>query len=325
MVALDRADRILVMRHGHLLESGTPTQLWHAPEHPYTRQLLQASPLARLQQRRVAPVASREQPLLQVTSLHRRFGKQGPAAVDDVSFSLQRGTTTSLVGESGPGKSTPARIILALEQASAGSVRFDGLEVLGAKRRELHGYRRRVQLVYQNPYAALDPRLDLLAIVSEPLRAFGIGQRRDDRARVLALLERVGLPAELLHRRPAQLSGGQRQRVAIARALAVEPELLVLDEPLSALDAPVQAQVLDLLQRLQQALGLTYLFISHDLATVRDISDQVLVMSQGRLVDQGATEEVFGRPGSEYTRRLLEDMPGRLVPQVEVQTRAVNL
>ncbi|OLS63700.1 dipeptide ABC transporter ATP-binding protein [Pseudomonas putida] len=324
-VALDRADRILVMRHGRLLESGTAAQLWHTPEHPYTRQLLQASPLARLQQRRVAPAVSRELPLLQVTSLHRRFDRQGPAAVDDVSFSLQRGTTTSLVGESGSGKSTTARIILALEQASAGSVRFDGLEVLGASRRDLRGYRRRVQLVYQNPYAALDPRLDLLAIVSEPLQAFGIGQRQDDRARVLALLERVGLPAELLHRRPAQLSGGQRQRVAIARALAVEPELLVLDEPLSALDAPVQAQVLDLLQRLQRELGLTYLFISHDLATVRGISDQVLVMSQGRLVDQGATEEVFGRPGSEYTRRLLEDMPGRAVPLAEVQTRAVSL
>ncbi|WP_144934550.1 ABC transporter ATP-binding protein [Pseudomonas alabamensis] len=324
-VALDRADRILVMRHGRLLESGTPAQLWHAPEHPYTRQLLQASPLARLQQRRVTPTASRALALLQVTHLHRRFDKHGAAAVDGVSFSLQRGTTTSLVGESGSGKSTTARMILALEQASSGSVRFDGLEVLKAGRRQLHGYRRRVQLVYQNPYAALDPRQDLLAIISEPLRAFAIGQRRDHRARVLALLERVGLPGELLHRYPAQLSGGQRQRVAIARALAAEPELLVLDEPLSALDAPVQAQVLDLLQDLQEELGLTYLFISHDLATVRGISDQVLVMSQGRLVDQGPTEEVFGRPGSDYTRRLLEDMPGRLMPEAEVQSRAVNL
>ncbi|MEE1926426.1 ABC transporter ATP-binding protein [Pseudomonas sp. 148P] len=323
-VALDRADRILVMRHGRLLESGTPAQLWHAPQHPYTRQLLQASPLTRLQQRRAAPAPGREAPLLQVTSLDRRFARHGPAAVDGVSFSLQRGTTTSLVGESGSGKSTTARIILALEQASSGSVRFDGLEVLGARRRELHGYRRRVQLVYQNPWAALDPRHDLLAIISEPLRAFGIGQRRDDRARVLELLERVGLPGELLHRRPAQLSGGQRQRVAIARALAVQPELLVLDEPLSALDAPVQAQVLELLQRLQRELGLTYLFISHDLATVRGISDQVLVMHQGRLVDQGATEEVFGRPGSEYTRRLLEDMPGQLVPQVLPQVQVAG-
>jgi len=316
-VALDRADRILVMRHGRLLESGTPAQLWHAPRHPYTRQLLQASPLMRVQQRRAAPAVSREVPLLQVTSLERRFARQGPAAVDGVSFSLQRGTTTSLVGESGSGKSTTARIILALEQASAGSVRFDGLEVLGAGRRELHGYRRRVQLVYQNPYAALDPRHDLLTIVSEPLRAFGIGERREDRRRVLELLERVGLPGELLHRRPAQLSGGQRQRVAIARALAVQPELLVLDEPLSALDAPVQAQVLELLQQLQKDLGLTYLFISHDLATVRGISDQVLVMSQGRLVEAGPTEQVFERPASGYTRRLLEDMPGRLVMEGE--------
>jgi len=324
-VALDRADRILVMRHGRLLESGTPAQLWHAPQHPYTRQLLQASPLARLQQRRRAPAAGREVPLLQVTSLHRSFNRQGPAAVADVSFSLQRGTTTSLVGESGSGKSTTARIILALEQASSGSVHFDGMEVLGAGRRELQGYRRRVQLVYQNPYAALDPRHDLLTIISEPLRAFGIGHRRDHQARVLELLGRVGLPGDLLHRRPAQLSGGQRQRVAIARALAAQPELLVLDEPLSALDAPVQAQVLDLLQQLQQDLGLTYLFISHDLATVRGISDQVLVMSQGRLVDQGPTEQVFERPQSEYTRRLLEDMPGRRVPDEAPALRATAL
>ncbi|MNO49166.1 Glutathione import ATP-binding protein GsiA [compost metagenome] len=309
-VALDRADRILVMRHGRLLESGTPSQLWHAPSHPYTRQLLQASPLARLQQRRVSSSRSPGDALLRVTGLTRRFNREGPAAVDDVSFSLPRGKTTSLVGESGSGKSTTARIILALEHASAGSVLFDGQQILAAGRQQLHAYRRRVQLVYQNPWAALDPRHNLLDIISEPLRAFAIGQRRDDRQRVVALLERVGLSGDLLQRRPGQLSGGQRQRVAIARALAAEPELLVLDEPLSALDAPVQAQVLDLLQTLQADLGLTYLFISHDLATVRGISDQVLVMSQGRLVDQGPTEQVFQAPTSEYTKRLLRDMPG---------------
>ena len=230
--------------------------------------------------------------------------------MDDVSCSRPRGKTTSLVGESGSGKSTTARIILALEHASAGSVLFDGQQILAAGRQQLHAYRRRVQLVYQNPWAALDPRHNLLDIISEPLRAFAIGQRRDDRQRVVALLERVGLSGDLLQRRPGQLSGGQRQRVAIARALAAEPELLVLDEPLSALDAPVQAQVLDLLQTLQADLGLTYLFISHDLATVRGISDQVLVMSQGRLVDQGPTEQVFQAPTSEYTKRLLRDMPG---------------
>jgi len=309
-VALDRADRILVMRHGQLLESGTPEHLWHTPSHPYTRQLLNASPLARLQQRRTRPADHPAAPLLQVTGLQRRFNRQGPAAVADVSFSLPRGSTTSLVGESGSGKSTTARIILALEQADAGSVLFDGEQVLGAGRKQLQAYRRRVQLVYQNPWAALDPRHNLLDIISEPLRAFAIGNRRDDRQRVVELLERVGLPADLLQRRPGQLSGGQRQRVAIARALAAEPELLVLDEPLSALDAPVQAQVLELLQTLQRDLGLTYLFVSHDLATVRGISDQVLVMSQGRLVDQGPTEQVFEQPASEYTRRLLADMPG---------------
>ncbi|MFJ4452654.1 dipeptide ABC transporter ATP-binding protein [Pseudomonas sp. NPDC089392] len=309
-MALDRADRIVVMRNGQLLESGTPAQLWHAPRHPYTRQLLAASPLARLQQRRTPPASTVGEPLLQVSGLQRRFSRHGAWVVDGVSFTLPRGSTTSLVGESGSGKSTTARIILALEQASAGSVLFAGQQVLGAGRRQLHAYRRRVQLVYQNPWAALDPRHNLLQIISEPLRAFAIGARRNDRQRVLDLLERVGLPAELLLRRPGELSGGQRQRVAIARALAAEPELLVLDEPLSALDAPVQAQVLALLQRLQAELGLTYLFISHDLATVRGISDHVLVMSQGRLVDQGPTEQVFERPTSEYTRRLLEDMPG---------------
>lgn len=324
-VALDRADRILVMRHGRLLESGTPSQLWHAPSHPYTRQLLQASPLKRLQHRRSRPASVAGETVLQVTGLQRRFNRQGPAAVDDVSFSLARGTTTSLVGESGSGKSTIARIILALEKASAGSVLFDGQQILGAGRKQLHAYRRHVQLVYQNPWAALDPRHSVLEIVSEPLHAFAIGQRRDDRQRVAELLERVGLPGDLLQRRPGQLSGGQRQRVAIARALAAEPQLLVLDEPLSALDAPVQAQVLDLLQRLQQDLGLTYLFISHDLATVRGISDQVLVMSQGRLVDQGPTEQVFERPASEYTRRLLADMPGLAgVPLQSVPLQAAS-
>lgn len=317
-VALDRADRILVMRQGRLLESGTPNKLWHSPSHPYTRQLLQASPITRMQQRRSQPADKYRSPILQVTDLQRRFGHQGRAAVDGVSFSLARGSTTSLVGESGSGKSTTARIILALEQASAGSVLFEGQQILGAGRKQLHAYRRRVQLVYQNPWAALDPRHSLLQIISEPLRAFAIGERRNDRQRVVDLLERVGLPGELLHRRPGQLSGGQRQRVAIARALAAEPDLLVLDEPLSALDAPVQLQVLDLLQTLQQELGLTYLFISHDLATVRGISDQVLVMNQGRLVEQGPTEQVFSRPTSEYTQQLLANMPGLAIACPEI-------
>lgn len=321
-VALDRADRLIVMQHGHIVESGPARQIFQYPTHAYTQQLLAAAPslaVARqpAQSRQPARHAKAE-PLLQVSRLRKDFSSwrnPGRAAVEDVSFTVLRNATTSVVGESGSGKSTTARLILGLERPDSGQVLFDGQSITGLSSRQWQPLRRRIQIVYQNPYASLDPRWTLEQIISEPLRAFSVGDRNGRAERAGQLLEQVELPAHFLRRRPGELSGGQRQRVAIARALALEPELLVLDEALSALDASVQAQILRLLAELQQRLGLSYLFISHDLAVVRQISDQVVVMRHGRVVEQGACAQVFEAPSSAYTARLLADVPGRLYLQ----------
>ncbi|VVP69662.1 putative ABC transporter ATP-binding protein YejF [Pseudomonas fluorescens] len=317
-VALDRADRLLVMHQGRIVEAGDARRVFQAPQHAYTRQLLQAAPSSVVQQRRHPAVAAHgEAPLLEAKHLSKDFSSwrnPGPAAVDGVSFHVPRRGTTSLVGESGSGKSTTARLILGLERRDAGRVTFDGQDISQVSSREWLALRRRIQVVYQNPYASLNPRLTLAQIISEPLQAFAIGDANGRRQRAATLLEQVELPARLLDSRPGELSGGQRQRVAIARALALEPELLVLDEPLSALDASVQGQILKLLGELQARLGLSYLFISHDLAVVRQISDQVVVMQAGRVVEQGACEQIFQFPASDYTRALLADVPGQRYP-----------
>lgn len=314
-VALDRADRLLVMHQGRIVEAGDARRVFQAPQHAYTRQLLQAAPSMVVQQRRhPAATAHGDAPVLVAKNLSKDFSSwrnPGPAAVDGVSFHVPRRGTTSLVGESGSGKSTTARLILGLERRDSGSVMFDGQDISQLSTREWQALRRRIQVVYQNPYASLNPRLSLAQIISEPLQAFAIGNANGRRQRAATLLEQVELPARLLDSRPGELSGGQRQRVAIARALALEPELLVLDEPLSALDASVQGQILQLLGELQTRLGLSYLFISHDLAVVRQISDQVVVMQKGKVVEQGACEQIFQFPASDYTRALLADVPGR--------------
>ncbi|KPG98254.1 ABC transporter ATP-binding protein [Pseudomonas sp. RIT-PI-q] len=313
-VALDRADRLLVMHQGRIVEAGDARRIFQAPQHAYTRQLLSAAPSLTVQQRRAPTAVQQADALLVVRDLSRDFStwrNPGPAAVDGVSFHLPRRGTTSLVGESGSGKSTTARLILGLERPDAGSVVFDGQEISKVSQREWLALRRRIQVVYQNPYASLNPRLSLEQIICEPLQAFAVGDGGWRRQQAAILLEQVELPARLLGSRPSELSGGQRQRVAIARALALEPELLVLDEPLSALDASVQGQILKLLGELQARLGLSYLFISHDLAVVRQISDQVVVMQAGRVVEQGACEQIFQSPCSDYTRSLLADIPGR--------------
>ncbi|WP_194829098.1 ABC transporter ATP-binding protein [Nocardia sp. XZ_19_231] len=309
-VAAERADRLVVLEQGKVVESGTTAQVLTHPAQRYTQRLLAAS--SALSPTEFRPLRSRaETPLLSVHALHKRFhaGAGSITAVDEVEFSLDRGETLALVGESGSGKSTTARIALRLTEADSGTVTFDGHNLSSARRNRLRALRKRFQVVYQNPYSSLDPRWEVADIIAEPLRAYGVGDRAARTARVAELLEQVALPAEFTTRKPAELSGGQRQRVAIARALALRPDLLVLDEPVSALDASVQAQILDLLDGLQTELALGYLFISHDLAVVRRISDRVAVMRHGRIVETGPTATLFTDPQHAYTRELLAAIP----------------
>lgn len=312
-VAADRADRILVMQGGRIVESGRTADILDNPRHEYTKKLLNSAPS--LSSGPVdRPVRQDTSPLLTLTGITKHFNVgrgSSITAVNEVSLTVPRGQTVSLVGESGSGKSTTARIVVRLEQADAGTITFDGQDITKVKGSDLRELRRRIQLVYQNPYASLDPKLSVQDIVAEPLRAFKVGGRSQQQSRAAELLDQVALPEQFLSRKPAELSGGQRQRVAIARALALKPDLLVLDEPVSALDVSVQAQILALLDELQRKLGLTYLFISHDLAVVRQISDVVGVMQAGRLLEIGTTTEIFDNPRNEYTRTLLDAIPGR--------------
>lgn len=312
-VAADRADRILVMQGGRIVESGRTADILDNPRHAYTKKLLDSAPS--LSSGPVdRPVRQDTSPLLTLTGITKRFNVgrgSSITAVNEVSLTVPRGQTVSLVGESGSGKSTTARIAVRLEQADAGTISFDGHDITKVKGSDLRELRRKIQLVYQNPYASLDPKLSVQDIVAEPLRAFKVGGRSQQQSRAAELLDQVALPEQFLSRKPAELSGGQRQRVAIARALALKPDLLVLDEPVSALDVSVQAQILALLDELQRELGLTYLFISHDLAVVRQISDVVGVMQAGRLLEIGTTTEIFDNSRNEYTRTLLDAIPGR--------------
>jgi len=309
-MALERADRVLVMHEGQMVESGTPASLLRQTRHPYTRQLLEASPaFLTVPYRQPHPHSV---PFMLADKLSKRFIlPRGEifSAVDAVSFPVFRGATTSLVGESGSGKSTTVRMLLGLERPDDGEVRFDGVSFTTPSSFQKSDFRRRVQVVYQNPWASLNPKMTLEAIIAEPLRAFNIGNKQSQRHRVAELLEAVELSTALLNVRPSALSGGQRQRVAIARALAISPELLILDEPVSALDVAVQAQILRLLERLQREKGLSYLFISHDLAVVRQISDYVVIMQQGKVVEQGEVQSIFSTPTAAYTRQLLAHIP----------------
>ncbi len=327
-VAAERAERVVVMQHGRIVEHGPTGSLLDAPAEAYTKRLLADAPgLAEPEFRhpraplylRDAGVAAAENPfVLEASGLVKEFslgrGRAPFRAVDDVSFRVLRGTTHAIVGESGSGKTTTARIVARFVTPDAGSVELGGSEVVSLTGAAKRAFRRRVQLVYQNPFASLDPRQSVAEIIAEPLRNFGVGDRRTRASTARELIDRVALPAHVATHRPAELSGGQRQRVAIARALALEPELVILDEAVSALDVTVQARILELLEQLQGELGLSYLFISHDLAVVSRISHSVSVMRGGRIVEHGPTEQVFRTPQHEYTRELLAAVPRRAVP-----------
>ncbi|MFC4561088.1 ATP-binding cassette domain-containing protein [Nocardiopsis mangrovi] len=250
--------------------------------------------------------AAPETPILQVGDLVVEYPVPSGVfrAVDGVSFSVGRGRTLAVVGESGCGKSTIARALVRLLTPTAGTILLDGQDIARMPERRLRPLRRRIQMVFQDPYGSLDPHLTAAEIVAEPLRLSGVRSRAERAARAAELLDRVGLPASAGERRPPEFSGGQRQRVGIARALASRPDVLVCDEATSALDVSVQAQVLDLLREIQRESGLTYLFISHNLGVVREISDDVLVMRDGRVVERGPTDRVLATPEHPYTRAL---------------------
>ncbi|MGV8925059.1 MAG: dipeptide ABC transporter ATP-binding protein [Ewingella sp.] len=313
-VAAERADRLLVFRHGKVQEQGITAEVLSAPKSDYTRQLFADVPALSGKHRASVNKASTEN-VLRVENIIKDFtlgGKGKPAfrAVDNVSFNIARGTTHSLVGESGSGKTTLARILLGFQRPDSGHVFIGEQDITQLKGEALRQMRRKIQLVYQNPFASLDPSQTLFSVIEEPLLNFDRLNTEARRQRVHRIAGRVALPLELLSRKPRELSGGQRQRVALARALILEPQVLVLDEATSALDVTVQAQILSLLQELQDSLGLTYLFISHDLATVRQISHSVSVLNRGQQVDSGDVESVFARPGSDYTKELINAIPG---------------
>ncbi|MFI8596964.1 dipeptide ABC transporter ATP-binding protein [Rothia koreensis] len=311
-VARDRADSILVMEKGRVVEEGRAERVFADPQHEYTRRLLSASPAVHaVPHRKTGTVPEGTTPVVRAKGLSRAFGS-GPhrvQAVTDVDFELAPGRTLGIVGESGSGKSTTARILLGLESYDQGELEVFG-KPLGHNRRQGRELATRARFVHQDPTGSLDPKYTVAASIGEPLRGFRIGTRAERAERVNELLDLVALPRDLAGRRPAELSGGQRQRVSIARALAVGPELIVLDEPVSALDVSVQAQILDLLADLQERLGLSYVFISHDLAVIRQISDDVLVMAEGRVIESGPAGEVFDTPREQLTRTLIEAVPG---------------
>src|SRR4051812_6200028 len=357
-LAAERAEHLVVMYRGQVVESGPARKILTDPQHPYTRRLVASAPS--LVARRSETAAARAEvveraeqaadaavqdggatagttvatgaagdDVLTIENLTKVYKIRGAGrnagefkAVDDVSFSVRRGTTTAVVGESGSGKSTLAQMVLRLQEPTSGRVLFDGADVTGFDRKAQFAFRRRVQPIFQNPYGSLDPTYSIFRSIEEPLRLHGVGDKRSREATVRDLLDRVSLPASVMRRFPNELSGGQRQRIAIARALALRPEVVVCDEAVSALDVLVQAQILDLLSELQADLGLTYLFITHDLAVVRQIADQVCVMQTGKLVEVADTDSVFENPQREYMRALLNAIPGATLATSVVEAGA---
>ena len=367
-LAAERAEQLVVMHRGRIVESGPALEILQHPQHPYTKRLVSAAPSlasARIESAHARGITHTEEEftgsaknasseeMIRVEHLTKEFhirGAKGEAskllAVDDVSFTLRRGKTLAVVGESGSGKSTAANMILHLLEPTSGKIFFDGEDTSEYSEAQLFALRRRLQAVFQNPYGSLDPMYSIYRIIEEPLRIHSYGtkayaQQEVERAkatgrdpepwavaaleghgeaekklreeRVAELLDLVALPRSAMRRYPNELSGGQRQRVAVARALALNPEVIVLDEAVSALDVLVQNQILHLLNDLQAELGLSYLFITHDLAVVRQIADDVVVMEKGRLVEANTTDALFDNPVQYYTRELIEAVPGRKI------------
>ena len=380
-LAAERAEQLVVMHRGRIVESGPALEILQHPRHPYTKRLVSAAPSlasARIESAHAKGINVTDEELIgagkgststeeivRVENLTREFdirGSRGEAkkllAVDNVSFALRRGTTLAVVGESGSGKSTAANMVLQLLSPTSGTVFFDGQDTSQMNDKELFALRRRLQAVFQNPYGSLDPMFSIFRVIEEPLRVHGygtlayaeqeyaramktgrdpeewiaalVGAKKAERElssaekkefnpkrlrikRVSELLDMVALPRSAMRRYPNELSGGQRQRVAVARALALNPEVIVLDEAVSALDVLVQNQILYLLNDLQAQLGLSYLFITHDLAVVRQIADDVVVMEKGKLVEKNTTDALFANPVQDYTRELIEAVPGRKI------------
>ncbi|MFF8647172.1 dipeptide ABC transporter ATP-binding protein [Streptomyces griseoluteus] len=314
-VAAESADDVLVMRHGRAVEHGPLRQVLTAPGQPYTRELLAAVP--RVDAPRTAPAEEAGETVLEAVGLRREFGRGRGAftAVDDVSLTLRRGETLGIVGESGSGKTTLGRMLVGLLEPTSGTIRYDG--------RPHSGVDPSVQMVFQDPASSLNPRRTVGESIADPLRAKGGTDDRAVRERVTGLLERVGLEAAHHDRYPHEFSGGQRQRIGIARALAADPRVIVCDEPVSALDVTTQAQVVALLDELRRELGLALVFVAHDLAVVRQVSDRVAVMRRGQVVETGPVDEVYENPRDPYTRQLLAAVPA-LDPEVAARRRAAR-